>query len=713
MVAIVLFWMLVSNRQLNALEPQSPRSASELAALLKGQDLQARRSAAIAARTADAATKKQLLPVLIDLLKHEKDGQVRLAVLDAVTDMGPAAKSAIPALVYTLRTEYGGKYNEERHQDYRSALALAAVGSPAVNALRELLAESAENVRAEAAMALGRIGPEAAPAVPALVGLLDDEDERVRRDAVGALGRIGAKAVAPLISAAANSDADVRAGAIEALGLTGVSNQRVAEAVLLGTRASQPQVRRAAVTALGALQLPNKEKRDALLANLRHEDAAVRNAVVNVLTGDRDALVQLKPNLEELLVAKHDGVSWHAAFLLQQLGADEAQTLLTVLRDKDSRIEQIARALALSGPSIVGMLTSALDDPNPRVRQGAALALGDVRPLPTEVVKKLAAGLDDPEPKVQAAYLASIGRLGPRGRLAAPAVRRKLRDASAQIREQAIGILFEAAPRDNQLIDDLAGMIADADPAVQRRAIDALRAAGPLGRRTLSAVIPRLESPHREVRLAAAAMIGSHGRAAAEAAPALVKLLGQPDPETQVIVTQTLSELGPAALPALDKLIELVSDENASLRAASLKTLANLDVPPEKLRPYFSQALGDTDYDVRRQAHRGIRQFGERGVIFLPDLIRLLADDEPSRYVKRALERFERYGPDPTSLSELVELLEHKHSAVRLHAVRFLGLAGPAAKTAVSSLQPRLKDADQEVRKAVEKALLTINTSSP
>ena len=89
----------------------------------------------------------------------EKDGQVRLAVLDAVTALGPDAAPAVPALVHTLRTDYGGQGKEETHQDYRSALALAAIGEPAVEGLRGLLGERKENVRAEAAMGLGRIGP--------------------------------------------------------------------------------------------------------------------------------------------------------------------------------------------------------------------------------------------------------------------------------------------------------------------------------------------------------------------------------------------------------------------------------------------------------------------------------------------------------------------------------------------------------------------------
>ncbi len=155
--------------------------------------------------------------MLIDLLMKEKDGQVRLAVLDTVTALGHDAASAVPALVHTLRTNFGGQGLEESHQDYRSALALAAIGKPAVEGLRGLLKERKENVRAESIMGLGRIGPDAAAAVPDLIPLLGDKSERIRREAALALGRIGTAAVEPLIAASAHKDAIVRASAMKGL----------------------------------------------------------------------------------------------------------------------------------------------------------------------------------------------------------------------------------------------------------------------------------------------------------------------------------------------------------------------------------------------------------------------------------------------------------------------------------------------------------------
>ncbi len=202
---LVVAWGMMAAANPSQQPNPSDRAAAIIAELRSGS-VEARRAAANAVRSSDGAMQRQALPALIDRLQNEKDGQVRLGVLDAVTALGPDAVAAVPALLQTLRTNYGGSGQEESHQDYRSALALAAVGKPAVEGLRGLLHERKEGVRAEVVMALGRIGPDAAAAVPDLVPLLGDGSERVRQEAAVALGQIGPSAVDPLIAAAGSAE---------------------------------------------------------------------------------------------------------------------------------------------------------------------------------------------------------------------------------------------------------------------------------------------------------------------------------------------------------------------------------------------------------------------------------------------------------------------------------------------------------------------------
>jgi HEAT repeat protein len=276
----------------------------------------------------------------------------------------------------------------------------------------------------------------------------------------------------------------------------------------------------------------------------------------------------------------------------------------------------------------------------------------------------------------------------------------------------AIGILFEAAQRDDQLIDDLTAMIDDKEPAVQRQAIETIRATGPLGQRALPAVINQLGNPDNEVRLAAASMIGSHGRAATEAVPALAALLENRNTELRVVVAQTLSQLGDAARPALEKLVPLLEHENVELRVAVVKTIGNLELPAKQLRPWLAKAVHDSESDVSRQAFRGIQRLGRSGNIFLPDLILLAAEDAESRSLKRVLQQFEKTTTDPASVPELMERLQHDSEAVKLLAIRFLGLAGVAGKDAIPALTDMLENTSSAIAEEAAAALDLIRSEA-
>lgn len=688
----------------HAQEGPPPAPAESLLKDLRAENVDVRRASAAKLRMSGADVQRAALPVLIDLLMKEKDGQVRLAVLDTVTALKQDAAPAIPALVHTLRTNYGGQGREESHQDYRSALALAAIGKSAVESLRDLLKERKESVRAEVVMALGRIGPDAESAVPDLIPLLGDKNERIRQEASRTLGRIGKAAVAPLVAAAAQPDVNVRAQAVESLGQFPAPNEQVQRILLDSMHDAAPAVRAAAVGALARFAMPDETVLPVLKENLRHEDEQVRLAVVNVLVARRALLPPMADELESLLTAKDDGVSRHAAFLLSKLGSDTAPRLVRSLPKEGSRVEQIAESLAQLGRPVVKLLTEASQSPEPRVRQGAVLALGQVRPLPPGVVQTLTVGLKDPDVNVKAASLTAIGYLGARAEESAPAVRAMLKDESSAIRIQAIAILSRSAPRDERLLDDLVERVNESDAQVQRRAIDAIRSLGPLGRRALSVVVAKLDSTQPEVRLAAAEFIGSHGQGAAEAVPGLSALLDDPTPEARTIAAQTLGKLGKVAQPALPKLTPLLEAKQVEVREAAVQTLGSLGLDVEVVRPHLARALRDDESRVRRAATRSIQRMGPQGAIFVPDIILLAGSKENLAAVERMLRRFERKGPDARSLPELVKQLEHDQANVRLLASKFLGLAGGSAKDAIPALERLREDPNAQVRKQAEAA---------
>src|SRR5262249_17914839 len=157
--------------------------------------------------------------------------------------------------------------------------------------------------------------------------------------------------------------------------------------------------------------------------------------------------------------------SRHAAFLLAKMGPPAGPLLLEALADHGSHIEQIAEALAMIGTPIVASLSQAVKSQEPRARRGAALALGQIRPVARDAVPLLTAGLSDADNDVRAAFLTAINHLGPRARDSVPVVRGLLRDQSPAIRLHSIRVLAQSAPRDNRLVADLTSLLkTESDP---------------------------------------------------------------------------------------------------------------------------------------------------------------------------------------------------------------------------------------------------------
>ena len=207
------------------------------------------------------------VPTLTQVLKEDKNAQVRRFATNALGNIGEKAADAVPTLTQALE-------DENTLVRRSAAYALGNIGetaAPAVPALTQALEDENTLVRRSAAYALGRIGEEAADAVPALTQVLkEDKDILVRSTAADALGRIGeeaADAVIALTQALEDKNARVRLSATNALGRIG---ETAADAVPALTQALENEntlVRRSAAYALGrigekALKIINDPKQN-------------------------------------------------------------------------------------------------------------------------------------------------------------------------------------------------------------------------------------------------------------------------------------------------------------------------------------------------------------------------------------------------------------------------------------------------------------------
>jgi HEAT repeat protein len=127
---------------------------------------------------------------LVQRLEDPSAGFVSRAVLEALGDIGPDAKTALPTIRVFLKVSDGFV----RASACVAYWKITGEARPAVEPLIEVVEKGGWYDKRQAAEGLGRIGPAAEAAVPALVRCLKDADVMVRVDAAVALGCIGPKA---------------------------------------------------------------------------------------------------------------------------------------------------------------------------------------------------------------------------------------------------------------------------------------------------------------------------------------------------------------------------------------------------------------------------------------------------------------------------------------------------------------------------------------
>jgi HEAT repeat protein len=160
---------------------------------LRDENPLVRRSAASALRKFGGKSE----PVVVALMEalSDADAQVRESTAEALGYTGPHSAKAVPALVAAVKDEKnaprhwgpdGGGGGSIRIREM-VAETLAKIGEAAVPGLIECLETPIPDVRAQAARALGQIGPTAKAAAPALEKALQDENEEVRSSAAQAL----------------------------------------------------------------------------------------------------------------------------------------------------------------------------------------------------------------------------------------------------------------------------------------------------------------------------------------------------------------------------------------------------------------------------------------------------------------------------------------------------------------------------------------------
>jgi HEAT repeat protein len=331
------------------------------------------------------------LPEVKKLLKsYQEKYRVTLA-LETQSGVGGGDTASLPKLLADL----GNKEAQVRTQ---AALALGEMGPDAQRAIPDLykaLKDKEESVARQALQALRAIGTATRDDVPMLIGGLRDDNLRVRSYAVEALGKLGPEArpavpkLAELLKAK-EIDPEMRQQAAKCLGQIGPAAATQGVPVLSeALKDPEAALREAAAEALGKLGVQGRAAVSSLLLLLDDKETTVRRTVLAALAqigpDAKEVLPKLKPALKDADAEIRRG----ALAVLGRLGADaikdkEALAALKGALDEKDLCKNVLAALAQIGPpakELARGLGKYLQDEATRIEAVAALGsvLGKVK----------------------------------------------------------------------------------------------------------------------------------------------------------------------------------------------------------------------------------------------------------------------------------------------------------------------------------------------
>ena len=247
-----------------------------------------------------------------------------------------------------------------------------------MNGLAPLLEDANDEVKVDAIKVLTRL----AGATPAVIDglcrrLLEDDSALVQANAALALGKLGPAASAaggPLLHAAQTGEVSVREQAMRAIAM--IQPPETMQAFAVGLKDACANIRTLASAGwMNAAAIPD-EAIPALVEALRDPEVQVQSNAANALARLDAIPAAAIPLLIECTADANDGLRMNAAMALKRAPAGAiAEVMHDLVADPNSRVRLIAAGSVLSEESsdttAGDVLVEALGDPALRVREAA------------------------------------------------------------------------------------------------------------------------------------------------------------------------------------------------------------------------------------------------------------------------------------------------------------------------------------------------------
>ena len=562
----------------------------------------------------------------------------------------------------------------------------------AVATLRRALGDATAAVRTQAAVALGRIGPDAAAAVSDLIPLLQDADETVRCRAAEALGSMPAQAAAilpPLSALLHDGSAAVKAAAARGLGALRKEAASATPTLIALLQDSADEVRAAAAEAVAQIGRLTDAATDSLVEGLTDPDNVVRAQTAEALGVIGAAAQDAAPALVEVVRNGDDRVRAKAVRALGMIGEAAAEvavpSLVRALRGQDSWVSALAaEALGQMGDSAdeaVPALARSLQHRNPLVRANAAEALANLGDSAAGARAELERTARDEDGGVRRQALRALGAIGGPTAAAEQAVQAGLADDDPLVRAAAVETLGRWNEPTQVDAATLLALLADANDHVKVQVVQVLpRLAGPTPA-VIAGLCQRLlkdDSPW--VKEQAAAALGRLGQAAADAGPDLLRVVQTGELEVREEALRAVIKIQPPELATA--LAAGLKDACAEIRKVASGGWLKAVEPGEPAVAALVAALRDPEVRVRANVAGALARLAELPEAAVPGLLACAAEADEGLRLNAALALRSAAGAEVQEVFH--QLLTEDNPRLQLLAAGFLLENDPADRQAAA-----------------------------
>ena len=152
---------------------------------------------------------------------------------------------------------------------------------------------------------------------------------------------------------------------------------------------------------------------------------------------------------------------------------------------------------------------------------------------------------------------------------------------------------------------------------------------------------------------------------------ALTKRLKDSNAKVRAATARVLGRIATGDVQVAESLIEIASDSDPDVRKSVLRALIDLKAPRELTLPIWVKTMQGTDHDIIMEV---IHTMAELGAAAVPPLRDALKHPEAAYWGCLIAEEL---GPVAApAIPELLELVNHAHGEIQLHAVMALGRIG-------------------------------------